>query len=293
MKRRLDVLLVERGLAHSRETAQGLIMTGRVAVDGRRVDKPGARVEEAAGVDVAPTACAFVGRGGLKLQGALEAFDLEVTGLTAIDVGSSTGGFTDCLLRRGAARVFAVDVGRGQLDWSLRIDPRVVVCEGINARHLDAAHLPGLGAGADLAVVDVAFISLKLILLRLPPLLRRRQEAGDAAAAAGDPAPVERARADVRGSIVALVKPQFEVGRGRVGPGGVVRDAARRGEAVAGVALWARAAGLGVAAMAPSPIEGAQGNREYFLLLRTAAGGLTPEEIEEHAFTLARGGAAD
>jgi 23S rRNA (cytidine1920-2'-O)/16S rRNA (cytidine1409-2'-O)-methyltransferase len=265
-RQRLDQILVERGLAPSRQTAQALIMSGRVQVEGRTMEKPGVRVPADAGVSVA-AGLLYVGRGGVKMAGALDAFNLDVAGLTALDVGSSTGGFTDCLLRRGAARVICVDVGRGQLDWKLRNDPRVTVLEGINARYLSPGDLPE-ACRLDLAVIDVSFISLKLVLPRIAPLLD------------------ERAPGAAAGSIVALVKPQFEVGRGKVGRGGIVRGRSLRREALAGIATFALSMGLGVSGMIRSPITGAEGNIEYFVLLHLSAGGLTAEEIEKNALTL-------
>ena len=241
---RLDQVLVQRGLAPSRERAQALILAGAVRVDGARADRAAAPVAEASevAVDEGPR---FVSRGGEKLAGALDAFALEVAGRVAIDVGSSTGGFTDVLLQRGVARVHAIDVGKGQLDWTLRNDPRVVVHEGINAR--DA--LP-VAETVDLVVADVSFISLRLV---LPPALALLREGGD---------------------VVALVKPQFEAGRGSVGKGGVVRDVAARAEAVLAVARDLAARGAPVLAVAPSPIAGREGNREIFVHARKGARGL-------------------
>jgi 23S rRNA (cytidine1920-2'-O)/16S rRNA (cytidine1409-2'-O)-methyltransferase len=268
MKQRLDLLMAERGLAPSRQTAQALIMSGRVNVNGRRHDKPGARVDTDAEVTVNAPEAAYVGRGGVKLAGALDAFAIEVSGLTAVDIGASTGGFTDCLLQRGARQVFAVDVGRGQIDWKLRNDARVVLIESLNARYIRPEDLPGLGAGADLVTIDVSFISLTLILPRAPALLRK------------PPSP---------GSIVALVKPQFEVGRGRVGRGGVVRDPDHRHEALSGVAAFCLDAGLSVLGLARSSITGMEGNVEYFVHLSTTPGGLTAAQIEEQTARLCHG----
>jgi 23S rRNA (cytidine1920-2'-O)/16S rRNA (cytidine1409-2'-O)-methyltransferase len=267
-RQRLDVLLVERGLAASRQAAQALIMAGRVRVEGRIAAKAGERVAVEADVDVAGPLHPYVGRGGVKLAGALEGFRLDVGGLTGLDIGSSTGGFTDCLLQRGASRVIAVDVGHGQLDWRLRQDPRVVVREGINARYLGRDDLPELAEGADFAVVDVSFISLRLILPRVAPLLR---------SAGAGPA-----------WIVALVKPQFEAGRGEVGRGGIVRDPEARARAIRDVAGAAMQIGLAVRGMSASVLEGAEGNQEYFVHLEAGTGGLTPAEIEEHAGRLTR-----
>ncbi len=215
-------------------------MTGDVLVGDRPITKPGAEVPADAEVRLRTADSPYVSRGGEKLAGALDAFGLEVRDLVAFDVGASTGGFTDCLLQRGARRVIALDVGYGQLAWKLRHDPRVVVIERTNARHLTPAMLP---EAPDLAVVDVSFISLATVL----------------PAVAGVLAP--------RGTIVALVKPQFEVGRGRVGKGGVVRDPAQRAEAVAGVRTAAEQLGLAVRGEAESVLSGPKGNREVFIWL--------------------------
>ena len=267
MKQRLDLALMERGLVPSRQVAQALIMSRRVTVDGRIQDKPGTRIDLDADVTVEAPALSYVGRGGLKLAGALDTFRVDAAGLTVLDIGASTGGFTDCVLQRGAARVFAVDVGRGQIDWKLRNDPRVVVVEGLNARYLNPGDLPGFGGGVDLATIDVSFISLRLVLPKVAPILRP------------PPAPA---------CILALVKPQFEVGRGKVGRGGIVRDSDLRREALAGIARFSLTLGLSVRGLARSPIAGAEGNVEYFAHLDTGAGGLTPEEIDNEATRLVR-----
>ena len=237
---RIDRLLVERGLAASRERARRLVMAGDVLVGDRPVTKPGAEVAADAEVRLRGTASPYASRGGEKLAGALDAFGLQVRDLVALDVGASTGGFTDCLLQRGARRVIALDVGYGQLAWKLRQDPRVMVIERTNARHLASTMLPEV---PDLAVVDVSFISLATVL----------------PAVAGVVAP--------GGTIVALVKPQFEVGRGRVGKGGVVRDPGLRAEAVASVRAAAERLGLTVGGEAESVLPGPKGNREVFLWL--------------------------
>lgn len=239
---RLDVWLVSHGLAESREKAQALVMAGRVRVDGAVASKAGTAVQEGSAVDVA-AGPAHVGRGAVKLAGALDAFGIDPSGRVAVDVGASTGGFTETLLARGAARVFAVDVGRGQIHERLRVDPRVVLREGVNARSLSPVHVPEACA---LAAVDVSFISV----LKILPALRTVLAPG----------------ADA----VVLVKPQFEVGRGQVGAGGVVREPALHQAAVLGVAEGAQAAGFAVRAAAPSPITGAEGNREFFLHLVVA-----------------------
>src|SRR5216683_5759990 len=234
MKKRLDVLLVERGLAESRTQAQALVMAGLVP----GYDKPGHQVAEDAELSV-KQGPAYVSRGGEKLANALDALGVDPAGLDAIDVGASTGGFTDVLLQRGAARVIAVDVGYGQLAWSLRQDPRVTVMERVNIRHLEQLPLP-----ADLAVIDVSFISLRLVLPRVRELL------------------------SPPGDVVALVKPQFEVGKGVVGKGGVVRDPAQHGRVLGELRQFAQESGYEVDAEIPSPILGAKGNREFFLHLR-------------------------
>jgi 23S rRNA (cytidine1920-2'-O)/16S rRNA (cytidine1409-2'-O)-methyltransferase len=238
---RLDQLLVQRELAPSRERAQALILAGVVRVDGGRADRAAAPVAEDAqlAVDAGPR---YVSRGGEKLAGALDAFGLEVAGKVAIDVGSSTGGFTDVLLQRGALRVHAIDVGKGQLDWGLRHDPRVVVHEGVNARQAVPVE-----ETVELVVADVSFISLRLA---LPPSLAKLRDGSD---------------------LVALVKPQFEAGRDAVGKGGIVRDPEVRAAAVIAVANDLEKRGLGVIAITPSPIAGREGNREIFIHARKGA----------------------
>ncbi|MBI4508086.1 MAG: TlyA family RNA methyltransferase [Deltaproteobacteria bacterium] len=242
-KERLDKLLVDRGLVTSRERARALILAGKVEVDGQVIDKAGTLVRQDATVTLREEDHPYVSRGALKLVKALDHFGVDVTGAVAVDVGASTGGFTDVLLRRGALRVYAVDVGYGQLAWSLRTDPRVVVLERENIRHLDTAKIP---EPCDLATVDVSFISLTLVLEKIAELLH----------GPGKP-------------IIALVKPQFEVGKGEVGKGGVVRDEEKRRAAVEKVASWARNHGLEVVGDTPSPILGPAGNVEYLMLLRT------------------------
>ncbi|HTY42590.1 MAG TPA: TlyA family RNA methyltransferase [Thermoanaerobaculia bacterium] len=241
MKSRLDVLLVARGLAPTREKAQALILAGRVAVNGQPATKAGAGVADDAAIAVAEPPHPYVSRGGVKLAAALDRFALDPARRVCLDVGASTGGFTDCLLQRGAARVYAVDVGRGQLDAKLRADPRVVVREKVNARSLSEADVPETVA---LAVVDVSFISLKLVL----PAVARRVERG--------------------GALVVLVKPQFEAGRGEVPRGGVVRSEATRRRVVEEVERAGRELGLEVLGVIPSPIRGARGNEEFLLGFR-------------------------
>jgi 23S rRNA (cytidine1920-2'-O)/16S rRNA (cytidine1409-2'-O)-methyltransferase len=237
-RERIDRLLVARGLAPSRERAQALLMGGGVRVGDRRVDKPGTMVDATSEVRVVADDLPYVGRGGLKLEAALRHWQVAVGGRTALDVGASTGGFTDCLLQHGAARVVAIDVGYGQLDWKLRGDSRVRLLERTNVRHLSRA---ALAESADLAVVDVSFISLRLVLPVVVELLEPPRE------------------------VIALVKPQFEVGKGQVGKGGIVRDEALRLQTVAEVAAFAEALGLRVDGWIESPIAGTKGNRELLL----------------------------
>jgi len=232
-RERLDVLLFEQGLAESREKARRLIMAAQVSVDGVVVDKPGMRVATTASLEIAPGP-AYVSRGGLKLEAALEGFGVDVHGWIAADVGASTGGFTDCLLQRGAARVYAIDVGYGQLAWRLRQDPRVVVMERVNARYLKA-----LPERVDLVVVDVSFISLTLILPAGLNLLKPE------------------------GQIITLIKPQFEAGRKQVGKGGVVKDPAVHRAVLESVLGWATLHGLHVRGCMPSPVRGPAGNLEF------------------------------
>jgi len=244
-KQRLDAVLVERGLAPSRERARALILAGQVTVDGQVVSKAGAPVAAAARVELAIPDHPYVGRGGVKLAGALDVFRIDPRGRRALDVGASTGGFTDVLLQRGAESVIALDVGRAQLDWRLRTDPRVLVREGVNARALTADDVPHR---VSLVTIDVSFISLKHILPALPPFL--------------DPA----------ADLVALVKPQFEAGREEVGKHGIVADPAVHQAVIARVTEYAAASGLARVAMTPSPITGATGNQEFFLHLRGDSG---------------------
>ncbi|MFZ5774955.1 MAG: TlyA family RNA methyltransferase [Thermodesulfobacteriota bacterium] len=243
MKIRLDKLLLLRGLAPTRQKAQALIVAGQVLVNGQLADKAGSEFGEDVAIEVKGKSCPYVSRGGLKLEAGLDSFAVDPAGLVCADIGASTGGFTDCLLQRGAARVFAVDVGYGQLDWKLRTDPRVVVMERTNARNLQ----PGdLAEPIDLAVVDASFISLRLLLPPLLPLFRERPR------------------------VVALIKPQFEVGRGRVGKGGVVRDVALHEEVVAEISEFAEGLGLVCQGVIPSPILGPKGNREFLIYLGSA-----------------------
>jgi 23S rRNA (cytidine1920-2'-O)/16S rRNA (cytidine1409-2'-O)-methyltransferase len=241
IKTRLDNLLVEQGLASSRERARALILAGLVKVDGRIVSKAGTSIPAGAQVELTAPDHPYVGRGGVKLAHALDAFAVDPAAKRALDVGASTGGFTDVLLRRGALSVVALDVGHNQLDWRLRNDPRVIVREGVNARTLTSADVPHR---VSIVTIDVAFISLRHILPALPPFLEPNAD------------------------IIALVKPQFEAGRHEVGSGGIVSDPAVQHAAVRRVAETARHIGFREVATAPSAITGATGNQEFFLHLR-------------------------
>jgi 23S rRNA (cytidine1920-2'-O)/16S rRNA (cytidine1409-2'-O)-methyltransferase len=244
-RERLDKLVVDRGLAPTRARAQALILAGKVTVAGQVVSKAGTTFAADADIALREDDHPYVSRGALELVAALDAFAIDPTGAVCLDVGASTGGFTDLLLRRGASKVYAIDVGYGQLAWSLRQDPRVVVLERENVRELDPARVP---EPCDLAVIDVSFISLTLVLPRVRELLR--PPAGK--------------------SVIALVKPQFEAGREQVGKGGVVRDPAARQGAIDKVAAWAAAHGFTIGATVESPIHGPAGNIETLLHLRTA-----------------------
>jgi 23S rRNA (cytidine1920-2'-O)/16S rRNA (cytidine1409-2'-O)-methyltransferase len=244
LKTRLDLLLVERGLAASRERARALILAGDVRVNGQPVTKAGTAIPREAEVTVATPDHPYVGRGGLKLAHALDVFAIDVTDRLALDIGASTGGFTDVLLQRGARRVVALDVGHGQLDWKIRSDPRVEVVERVNARTLTPAMLPGTVRAFDLVTIDVSFISLRHILPVVPPLLAPGAD------------------------VIALVKPQFEAGRTEVGKGGIIRDQAVQARVVEEVASAADALGLVRFGLTDSPIAGMEGNRELLLHLR-------------------------
>ena len=253
-KQRLDLLLVEQGLVETREGARRLIMAGSVTVDGQVQDKPGFAAPVTATLAVAAP-LPYVSRGGLKLAAALDNFRLDVRGLVAVDVGASTGGFTDCLLQRGATQVYAIDVGYGQLAWKLRSDERVVVLDRTNVRYLE--QLPG-GALADLGVIDASFISLQLV---LPPTLRLLRPTGQ---------------------VVALIKPQFEAGKDDVGKGGVVRDRRVHRRVLAETAAMAQSLGLTVAGLTVSPAPGPAGYVEFLIwLLRK-----TSPELERAPFDL-------
>ncbi|MDX1540475.1 MAG: TlyA family RNA methyltransferase [Geminicoccaceae bacterium] len=243
-RRRLDQLLVERGLADSRTKAQALILAGQVFSGEARLDKAGQTLDAEAPLRLKGPDHPYVSRGGLKLAQGLDHFEIDPAGATAIDVGSSTGGFTDVLLQRGAIKVYAVDVGHGQLDWRLRQDPRVVVLERTNARNLSEREIPD---AVDLVVCDASFISLERVLTAPLNLLRPG------------------------GWLVALIKPQFEVGKGRVGKGGVVRDPALHDEVCRRIASWLeREQACDVLGVTPSPVLGPAGNREFLIGARRA-----------------------
>ncbi len=257
-KKRLDVLLVERGFFETRQKAQAVIMAGQVFADGKRVDKAGTALAPQVELAVKGQALPFVSRGGLKLERALDCFQIDLTGVSAIDAGASTGGFTDCMLKRGAVKVYAVDVGYGQLAWSLRSDPRVVSMERTNVRYLTREQIP---EPLDFATVDVSFISLKLILPALRPLLREE------------------------GQVVCLVKPQFEAGKEKIGKKGVVRDPAVHLEVLEQFLRHAEESGFFVKDMTYSPVRGPEGNIEYLghLVVRQQApyGGDLKALVEE------------
>jgi len=240
-RRRLDQALVDRGLAASRERAQAMVRAGLVRLDGVPADRPDQLIDERQTVELVGEQ-PYVSRGGEKLAAALDQFGIDVRGRRCLDVGASTGGFTDVLLQRGAASVVAVDVGYGQLAWRLRQDPRVTVMERVNIRHLEQ-----LPMAADLAVIDVSFISLRLVLPKVRTLL----------ASPGD--------------VVALVKPQFEVGRGAVGKGGIVRDPEQHGRVLSELGRFAPTIGYRVRGEMPSPILGTKGNREFLIWLQPDA----------------------
>ena len=241
MRKRLDVLLVERGLAETRERAQELIRAGEVIIHGRVMDKAAAQVDSAAAI-VIREPLPYVSRGGYKLAGALDAFNIDPRAWVCADLGASTGGFTDVLLQRGAARVYALDVGYGQLAWKLRQDPRVIVMDRVNARRLERLPEP-----LDLVVIDVSFISLELI---LPPAQRVLQ---------------------TRGEIIALIKPQFEAGRAQVGRGGIVRDPQIHAQVIEKITRAAATLGLERRGLIQSPIQGTEGNTEFLIHLARRA----------------------
>lgn len=244
-RERLDRLLVARGLVESREQAARVILAGAVRVEGNLVDKQARLVPTDASIAIVSRALPFVGRGGEKLAAALEAFAIDPGGMAALDVGASTGGFTDCLLQRGARRVYAVDVGYGQLDWQLRQDPRVVVLDRCNIRYLEPSAIP---EPVELAVIDVSFISLTLV---LPAVIKFLAD---------------------QATLVALVKPQFEVGKGQVGRGGIVRDDRQRRAVTQKILACAETLGLNPIGVMDSPVPGQKGNREVLVAFRWTGG---------------------
>lgn len=240
MKKRLDLAVVEKGLAKSRERAKALIMAGRILVNEMPADKPGQMILDNDRVGIRGEDIPYVSRGGLKLACAISTWDIPVCSQVCLDVGASTGGFTDCLLQEGAKKVYAVDVGYGQIAWKLRQDPRVEVIERTNFRYMNRSRIP---EPVDLVVVDVSFISLKII---VPKALEFLQD---------------------NGIMVVLVKPQFEVGKGKVGKGGVVRDTALHQEVIHSLSLFFQNLGMETAPTIPSPITGPKGNQEYLMAL--------------------------
>jgi len=242
-KIRLDLLLVEKDLALSRQQAQALIMSGKVLVDTLRVDKPGSRIDKLANITIKGPAIPYVSRGGLKLEAALKQSGLSVTDKTCMDVGASTGGFTDCLLQHGAARVYAVDVGYGQLAWKLRQDQRVVPIERTNIRHMPADHIP---EKVDLVTIDASFISLKLV---VPAVIKFMKPAAE---------------------MLALIKPQFEAGKGNVGKGGVVKSTEIHRNIIVALTQFFGTQNLKCGPVIPSPVLGPKGNQEYIMLLSRA-----------------------
>jgi 23S rRNA (cytidine1920-2'-O)/16S rRNA (cytidine1409-2'-O)-methyltransferase len=244
-KERFDKLLVEKGIVQSRERARAFIMEGRVAVDGRILDKPGTRVAVDAQLQLREEDQTYVSRGGKKLEGALEAFGIDPRGMVVIDVGASTGGFTDCVLQKGARKVYAVDVGYGQLAWKLQKNPRVVNLERRNIRYLKREEIQDR---ADLILVDTSFISIEKF---LPHLLGFLKEGGD---------------------LVSLIKPQFEVGKGEVGKGGVVRDPALHQKVIERISQFSQRLGLKVLPVVESPLLGPKGNKEFFIHLKKEDG---------------------
>ena len=240
-KTRIDRLLAARGFCPSRQKAKAVIMAGQVEVDGVKIDKPGTLISSASSVKLMQKDLPYVSRGGIKLKEALDYFSVDVTGLTVMDIGASTGGFSDCLLKRGAAKIIAIDVGYGQLDWSLRCDPRVEVRERTNARYLKPDEFNEVIHGS---VIDVSFISLRLIVPAVMRLLRENS------------------------FIIALIKPQFEVGRDQVGKGGVVRSSMLHQEVIESLEQFFKDIGLTPSGVIPSPILGPKGNKEFLTHLR-------------------------
>ena len=261
-KLRLDHLLIDRKLAPNRSRARALIMAGKVYLDGRPVIKAGASVPSDSSVEIIRGGAKYVSRGGDKLEGALEHWILDVRNMVALDVGASTGGFTDCLLQRGAKQVFAVDVGYGQLDWKLRRDKRVINLERTNARYMKQEDI---GIPMDFAVIDVSFISLEHI---LPPVITITKKGG---------------------TIIALIKPQFEVGKGEVGKGGVVKDPSRHQETILKICRCSTMLDSGIQGLTRSPLKGPKGNAEFFIYLKKGLPSIDEEIIARLASELAYG----
>lgn len=241
MKKRADVILVEKGLVDSREKAKRVIMEGLVFVGSKRIDKPGDKLDEDIEIIIKENPLTYVSRGGLKLEKAIVIFNIDLENKVAMDIGASTGGFTDCMLQNGVSKVFAVDVGYGQLDWRLRNDPRVIVMERTNIRNVS---LDDIGEKIDFISIDVSFISLRLVL------------------------PVAKSLLKEDGEVVALIKPQFEAGREKVGKKGIVREKNTHCEVIESVINFSRELGLGVSGLSYSPITGATGNIEFLIYLK-------------------------
>ncbi len=254
IKKRLDVLLTEQGYADSRSKAQAIIMSGLVYVNGQKADKPGVSYEETVQLEVRGAVCPYVSRGGLKLEKALRDFGVEPRDYVCSDSGASTGGFTDCLLQQGARKVFAIDVGYGQLDWKIRSDPRVVVMERTNIRYVTAEDL---GEPLDLSVVDVSFISLKIVLPAIKALLKPT------------------------GQVLCLIKPQFEAGKEKVGKKGVVREKDTHREVLDNFVALARELDFAILGLTFSPVKGPEGNIEFLAhLTREAVTGICPDTAQ-------------
>ena len=253
-KERLDVLLVQQGLATSRELAKAYIMAGNVYVDGQKEDKAGTKVAVTAALEVKGNQMKYVSRGGYKLEKAIDAFDISLEGKICLDIGASTGGFTDCMLQNGAVKVYAIDVGYGQFAWKLRNDPRVVCLEKTNVRYVTHEQVPDEG---DFASIDVSFISLTKV---LPAVLGVLSE---------------------KGQLVCLIKPQFEAGREKVGKKGVVRDIQVHKEVIEKIASYVRTQGLGILGLGFSPIKGPEGNIEYLIYLDKSQPGMTEEAVQQ------------
>ena len=254
IKKRLDVLLVEKGLAETRAKAQAVIMSGLVYVEGQKADKPGTSYEESVQIEVRSGSCPYVSRGGLKLEKALRDFGVDPTGFVCSDSGASTGGFTDCLLQQGAKKVFAIDVGYGQLDWKIRSDPRVVVMERTNVRYVTPEQL---GEPLDLSVIDVSFISLKIVL------------------------PVIKTFLKPDGQVLCLIKPQFEAGKEKVGKKGVVREPETHKEVLDNFIILAKSLDFVILGLTFSPVKGPEGNIEFLAhLTRREADGILPDTAQ-------------